>query len=85
MADNLLQAIELVKVGKKPDGGRILAALVKENPDNEQAWQWLSVCVATEEQKRHCLKQVLRINPQNEYAKKMLESLDFQPVFEAPA
>ena len=82
MADDLQTAIELIKSWRKPEGGHILAELVKANPDDELAWQWLSVCVMPAEQKRYCLNQVLRINPQNEFAKKMLGSLDFQSVFE---
>lgn len=84
MTSELSQAIELIKAGKKPEGGRILAGLVKANPDNETAWQWLSTCVVPEAQKRHCLDQVLRINPQSEYAKKALAALDFQPTFNQP-
>jgi hypothetical protein len=82
MTDNIQEAIELIKSGKKADGGRILSVIVKKHPDTELAWQWLSVCVVPEEQKRYCLNQVLRINPQNVNAKKALESLDFQPIFE---
>jgi predicted Zn-dependent protease len=82
MDERLSQAIELIKAGKKADGGRILAEMVKTNPNDELAWQWLASCVGSEEQKRHCLDQALRINPQNEQAKKMLDALEFKPVFE---
>lgn len=82
MDNDLQKAIQFVKEDKKIEGGRILAKLVKEEPDNEQAWLWLSVCVAPVEQKRHCLKQALRINPNNEQAKKQIDRLEeFQPVF----
>jgi hypothetical protein len=82
MDNSLQQAIELVRQGKKAEGGRILAGLVKSNPDNELAWQWLAFCVGPEEQKRHCLKQALQINPKNEVSQKMLSTLDFSPVFD---
>jgi hypothetical protein len=82
MPDDLLHAIECVKSGKKSEGGRILASIIKVNPDDEAAWIWLSACVVPEAQKRHCLDQVLRINPQNEYAKNTLAALDFQPIFD---
>jgi len=84
--DNDLQkAIQLVKSGNKIEGGRILAKLVKAEPDNEQAWLWLSTCVISVEQKRYCLKQALRINPKNEHTKKQLDRLEeFQPVINVP-
>jgi ribosomal protein L40E len=76
------QAIDAIKAGRKAEGGRALAEIVKANPDDELAWQWLAAVVVPEEQKRHCLGQVLRINPQNIDARKMLDALDFQPVFD---
>lgn len=79
------QAISLLEAGRKAEAGRILADLVKQNPEDEFSWRWLSRCVASEEQKRYCLNQVLRINPQNEDAKSLLADLDFEPVFEQPA
>ena len=79
MPNELQQAIELVKAGKKAEGGQILAELIKREPNNEQAWLWLSACVKPVEQKRHCLKQTLQINPNNEYARKQLSSLDSLP------
>ena len=72
MADELQNAINLLKAGKKVDAGNIFARLVKANPNNEDAWLGLSACVVLENQKRDCLKQVLRINPQNQYAKKAI-------------
>ncbi len=84
MANELQNAIDLLKFDKKVEAGNIFAGLVKADPNNEQAWLGLSACVAIEDQKRDCLKQVLRINPQNENAKNMLAALDFKPVFETP-
>lgn len=85
MDKELQTAIQLVKEGNKIEGGRILAKLVKVEPNNEQAWLWLSACVVPIEQKQYCLKQALRINPNNEDAKKQLDRLDeFQPVFNTP-
>jgi hypothetical protein len=84
MADDLQTAIDLVKAGKKSEGGKILSELVKVNPNNEFAWQWLSVCVLSEKEKQYCLNQVLRINPQNEYAKNTLEKIKPPQLAESP-
>jgi len=81
MENSLEKAIDLVKSGGLAEGEILLTGIVKSEPNNERAWQWLSVCVIPEDQKRHCLKQVLRINPNNEDAKKLLESLEFKTIF----
>jgi hypothetical protein len=85
MADELQNAINLLKAGKKVDAGNIFARLVKANPNNEDAWLGLSACVVLENQKRDCLKQVLRINPQNQYAKKAIANLEIASVLEVPS
>jgi hypothetical protein len=84
MTNDLQQAIQLIKSGDKKTGGEILAKLVTLDPDNEGAWLWLSACVAPIEQKKYCLKQVLKINPNNKDASIQLAKLEgFQPVFES--
>ncbi|HMR99189.1 MAG TPA: hypothetical protein PKE62_08025 [Anaerolineales bacterium] len=80
MDNELQKAIQLVKEGNKIDGGRILAKLVKAEPNNEQAWLWLSTCVVPSEQKYFCLNKVLAINPNNSNALKALAQLDAQKV-----
>jgi hypothetical protein len=77
--DKLNEAIAKVKSGDKVTGGKILSDYVRENPSNETAWLWLSICVAPVEQKRFCLNKVLSINPSNENARKALEKLDAPP------
>ena len=73
--DRLRQAIQLIKEGDKSSGGKILGGLVKESPENETAWLWLSVCVKTRDQQIYCLRKVLSINPENNKAKAALAKL----------
>lgn len=70
------RAIDLIKAGDKSEGGRILSGVVKLEPDNESAWVWLSTCVDPIEKKKYCLNQILRINPNNSYAKNSLDQID---------
>jgi tetratricopeptide (TPR) repeat protein len=42
-------------------------------PDNEQVWQALLQVIENDEDRRVCLRNILAINPQNPYAREMLE------------
>lgn len=75
MSELLKQAIDLIKAGDKDAGGKILVTIVKQEPTNELAWLWLSVCVKTNKDKRYCLKQALKINPSNSQAIKALQKI----------
>lgn len=73
MTNNLVaSAIAMIKSGDKNGGAKILAGLVRKEPDNEIAWLWLAVCAPDVERRRQCLQQVLRINPNNLDAQKAL-------------
>jgi tetratricopeptide (TPR) repeat protein len=77
MSSELLrQAITAIRSGNKTSGARKLAQLVKQDPNNETAWLWLSVCVESAEQKRYCLNRVLGINPTNREARQALAQLE---------
>lgn len=73
--EQLQQAITLLRSGDKQNGGRILAEILKADPQNELAWLWMSGVVATGEQREHCLQQVLRVNPHNQIAREGLVKL----------
>ncbi|GAP16638.1 DUF805 domain-containing protein [Levilinea saccharolytica] len=65
-------AYSLLRNGQKEDAFSVLKELVREEPNNEKAWLCLYLCVDRKEQKKYCLQQALRINPDN---KKALERL----------
>jgi hypothetical protein len=74
--DNLLeQGIAAYKAGKRDEARKIFIALVKQEPDNERAWGWMYQVSNTDQERIHCMKQALRINPANEKAKQILGSL----------
>jgi len=75
-SDLLQQAITAIKSGNKGNGAQILTQLVKQDPANETAWLWLSVCVESTEQKRYCLNRALEINPNNRDARQALAQLE---------
>ena len=75
-ATSLQLGITAFKAGEKDKARFHLLKAVREEPNNEQGWGWLSNTAETEEERIHCLRQVLRINPQNTTVKKMVEEFD---------
>lgn len=75
MSKQLQQAIRLIKEGQKQQGRQLLAEILKREPKHELAWLWLAGVVDSDEQRRHCLKQVLAINPNNTHAQQGLARL----------
>jgi len=75
MDDLLQQGVNSYKSGDKETARRLFISATKQTPDNEQAWGWLYNVCTTNQERIHCLNQVLRINPKNEKAKEMLDSI----------
>jgi hypothetical protein len=77
MTEQFIQSgIEALRAGKKREARRIFGDLVRNSPDNAEAWWYLSGLVDSPEQKVHCLRQVLRIQPQHEEARLLLNQLE---------
>lgn len=85
MSDNLQKAIASIKAGNKAAGKQLLTEILKADPQNEQAWLWLTKVVDTNHERIQCLQKVTAINPHNETAKYVLASLQQQSGVEAPA
>jgi hypothetical protein len=66
----------LVQVGEKAAARDILTALVAQDPQDEEAWLWLSGAVESDAERRDCLLKVLEINPENHAARHGLLELD---------
>jgi tetratricopeptide (TPR) repeat protein len=75
MDELLQQGITAYKAGKRDEARKFFITVVKQNPDNELAWGWMYNICNTDQERIHCLKQMLQINPKNEKAKQMLDSL----------
>jgi len=74
--EELKQAIALIKAGNKSEAVPILKDILKTDRNNELAWLWLSTCAGKPEDKVYCFQEALRINPNNEHAKKALKQLE---------
>jgi hypothetical protein len=75
MEDLLQQGIAAYKSGQRDEARRIFIAVVKQSPDSERAWGWMNNVCNTDQERIHCLKQVVRINPKNEKAQQRLNRL----------
>lgn len=71
----LRKAVQAIKDAKIPEASRLLASLLKDDPQNEQAWLFLAVCVGEPAKKMECLQRVLDINPRNQHALRAREKL----------
>jgi hypothetical protein len=76
MPTPLEQAYSYINAGDIETAKQLLAQILKQNPNDENAWLWMSRCVTTTEQKRYCFDRVLKINPQNQGAIEGLKRLN---------
>ena len=84
----LQKGIRAARRGRKEPAKRLLAQAIQGDPDNEEAWLWMSRVVDTPAEKAECLNRVLLLNPDNSWAAEQLAALqapDAQPASaEAP-
>jgi len=67
-----------IKAGDTKTGFEILRELLADDPDSERAW-WIMSGLVQREQRATCLEQVLRINPENQFARDALKDLQKSP------
>jgi hypothetical protein len=72
---DLTQALYAFQSGDRETAKRLLAATLRADPQNVQAWLWMSEAADTDEQKRDCLVHVLALEPANEKARAALARL----------
>ena len=78
MLERIQQAEAAIKAGDTKTGFEILRQVLAENPNSERAW-WVMSGLVPREQRAHCLNEVLRINPENHFAREALDKLGPQP------
>lgn len=74
MDDLFQQGVIAYRAGKKDEARKIFISIVKQSPGNERAWGRLYDVANNDQERTHCLKQILRINPKNEKAKQLLDA-----------
>ena len=73
--DLLNQGIIAARLDDRSTALQLLSDAVRQNPNSEQAWLWLSAVLDTTQARAHCLRQVLVINPNNRSAQLGLAAL----------
>ncbi len=71
----LNKSIAAYKNDEIAEASKLLAQVIKQDPNNERAWLWLSGIVTTDAERLFCVKRLLVINPENEIAKRGLTLL----------
>ncbi|MCJ7716829.1 MAG: hypothetical protein MUO54_09960 [Anaerolineales bacterium] len=74
MIEKIQQAEAAIRAGDTRTGFEILQEVLAKDPDSERAW-WVMSGLVPREQRAHCLNQVLRINPDNQFARDALLKL----------
>jgi|GEM_PF-874578 len=74
----LRQAIDAVRAGRKSEARDLLLKVVDEDPKNEAAWVWLSGLVDSVEDKIIACENALTINPGNDKVRTYLIKLQSQ-------
>ena len=78
MLKDIQQAESAIKAGNTRTAFEILRDVLENNPESERAW-WIMSGLVQRKQRAACLEQVLRINPENQFARKALDDLLASP------
>ena len=76
MSDEIItKGIEAVNTGEKITTRKLLGEATRNFPNDERSWGWFYNVAENDTERLQCVKQVLRINPNNTRAKQLLEKL----------
>lgn len=75
LEEMLANGIAAAKAKKMEEAQEWLVALLQIDRYNEQAWLWLSGTADNDQDRLDCIQEVLKINPDNPYARRGLAAL----------
>ncbi|MBW4439267.1 MAG: pre-peptidase C-terminal domain-containing protein [Pleurocapsa minor GSE-CHR-MK-17-07R] len=78
-SQQLQQAFQLIKAGNKTDAAKLLVPIVRNEPNNADAWWLLSNAVTNVEQQRRALEKVLSLRPDDDRARRKLAQVTGAP------
>jgi tetratricopeptide (TPR) repeat protein len=79
------EALSAIQAGDRARARDLLTRLLKTDKENPDYWVWMSAVVETTKERTYCLKEVLRLDPQNPSAKRGLAMLGAMPPDESLA
>ncbi|MDZ4764210.1 MAG: tetratricopeptide repeat protein [Chloroflexota bacterium] len=80
VSDDLQRAYQLIKAGKKDEATKLLIPIVRADNDNADAWWLLANAVPKADQARNALKQFVKLRPDDERARNLIEQLEPAPI-----
>lgn len=85
MADTVQQAVKLIEAGRFEQAHSVLLSVLKTEPKNDAAWYWMSKVVAADPLRGECLREAVKLNPQNTLAQKALDEWEDKQLVAATA
>ena len=73
------EALSAIDQGDKARARDLFTRLLKINSNNYQYWLWMSTAVETIRERTYCLKEALRLDPQNQAARRGLIMIGAMP------
>ena len=84
MDDLIQQGINAYKAGETIKARKLLSDAVNRYPDDERAWGYLFNVCTNDKDRGYCLKQMIRINPNNIKARNSLKLMEIQAIPDSP-
>jgi len=78
MSESIKNAESAIKAGDTKHAFELLQQVLAEDPNSERAW-WIMSGLVQRSERANCLEQVLRINPENQFARDALAQLNIAP------
>ena len=76
MSEELIsQAIAAVQAKNTHLARQLLKEFTGQSPNDERGWGWFYNVAENDTERLHCVKEVLRINPNNQRAKQLIQKL----------
>jgi tetratricopeptide (TPR) repeat protein len=74
MADNSMfqEALQAIHDGQRARARDLLTRLLRTNQNEPEYWLWMSAVVDSASEKKYCLENLLRLDPNNQHAKRGL-------------
>ena len=79
-ADSLKLGVQAARAGEYQKAQAYFIEVVKSDPDSEKGWLYLGHCLEEQDKKLYCYEMVLKLNPQNQEAKRAIASFGEKPV-----
>ncbi len=79
------EAMAAIALGEKSRARDLFTRLIKQDANQPEVWLWMSAVVETSRERAYCLKEVLRLDPHNQAARRGLVLLGVLPKDESLA